>query len=79
MNIRGVAQTEIVSNEDGGNNNPFAQTLNRESNFSRELFAGRLTEQDLNASSAGVEEDLKEAPHIYSDAVLYKVVHTIDT
>ena len=79
MNIRGAAKTEIGNNEDG-NNNPLAQTLNRESNLSRELFAGRLTEQDLNSSgSARVEKDLKEVPHIYSDAVLYKVVHTIDT
>lgn len=44
--------------------------------LSKDLFGGRLSEQELNG---GVEEDLTDAPHIFSDAVLYKVVHTIDT
>ena len=69
IHIREVAKAKIVI-EDA---NPY---INRESVLSRDLFGGRLSEQEING---GVEEDLTDAPHIFSDAVLYKVVHTIDT
>lgn len=70
MHIRGVAKVKIEI-EDA---NPY---INRDSMLSKDLFAGRLSEQEINGG--GVEEDLTDAPHIFSDAVLYKVVHTIDT
>ena len=70
MLIRDVAKAKVVI-EDA---NPY---INRESVLSRDLFGGRLSEQEINGG--GVEEDLTDAPHIFSDAVLYKVVNTIDT
>ena len=50
--------------------------VNRDSVLSKDLFAGRLQSSELNES---IEDDLTDLPRIYSDAVLYKVVQTIDS
>ena len=50
--------------------------VNRDSVLSKDLFAGRLQSSELNES---IEDDLTDLPGIYSDAVLYKVVQTIDS
>jgi hypothetical protein len=49
--------------------------VNRESVLSKDLFSGRLESSELNES---IEDDLTDLPKIYSEAVLYKVVQTID-
>ena len=68
MHIREVAKC-MVENPNPENNG------HRESALSRDLFGGRLSEEELNG---GIEDDLADLPNIYSDAVLYKVVQTID-
>ena len=50
--------------------------VNRDSVLSKDLFAGRLQSSELNES---IEDDLTDLPRICSDAVLYKVVQTIDS
>ena len=68
LRIREVAKrTAVISNT-----NP---DINRESVLSKDLFAGRLSQSELND---GLEEDLADIPTLFADAVLYKVVHTID-
>ena len=70
MQIREVAKiTNVIEDS-----NPH---INSESAISKDLFGGRLSQEELNGG--GVEEDLTDLPSIFSDAVLYKVVQTIDT
>ena len=44
--------------------------------MSTDLFAGRLSQEELNDD---LEEDLADVPSIFAEAVLYKVVQTIET
>lgn len=68
LQIREVAKrTNVIENL-----NP---NISRESALSKDLFGGRLTTEELNN---GVEDNLMQLPAEYSDAVLYKVVHTIE-
>lgn len=68
LQIREVAKrTNIIENL-----NP---NISRESTLSKDLFGGRLSAEELNH---GVEDNLMQLPAEFSDAVLYKVVQTID-
>ena len=69
--IRDVAKRTSVVHGDSGNPN-----LAKDSMSERELFAGRLSQEELNDD---LEEDLADVPSIFAEAVLYKVVQTIES
>ena len=68
LRIREVAKrTAVLSNSNPSINDSLAD---------RDLFAGRLSQEELNND---IEDDLASVPPEFADAVLYKVVHTIET
>ncbi len=68
LKIREVAKrTGVLSNA-----NP---SINGDSLADKDLFAGSLSQEELNDD---LEEDLTSIPSEFADAVLYKVVHTIE-
>lgn len=73
MNIREVAKrTNAI-----GDINP---QINSNALSSRDLFNGRLSQEELSGGHYDeIEEDLTDLPSVFSDAVLYKVVQTIDS
>ena len=72
LSIREVAKRTNVMQE-----NQINLSGERDSNLSRDLFGGRLSEEELNGG--GIEDDLTDIPNGFSDAVLYRVVQTIDS
>ena len=73
LSIREVAKLTVSEQQDSHHNAIGAGKSSRASE--RELFGGRLSHEEQNDE---LEEDLADVPSIFGEAVLYKVVQTIE-
>jgi len=68
--IREVAKRLSILHGDSSNLNHAKESMSE-----REIFAGRLSQEEMQDD---LEDDLADVPSIFAEAVLYKVVKTIE-